>query len=67
MGFDPVVVAGVGSEVPSTFSYWMTMMLHHLPDESDFDVHRQRAELASLVECRAGSTFLAEGYTGWPM
>ena len=45
----------------------MTMMLHRLPDESDFDVHRQRAELASLVESRAGSTLLAEGYTGWPM
>jgi p-hydroxybenzoate 3-monooxygenase len=45
----------------------MTMMLHRLPDESDFDVHRQWAELASFVESRAGSTLLAEGYTGWPM
>jgi p-hydroxybenzoate 3-monooxygenase len=48
------------------FSYWMTTMLHRLPDESDFDVHRQRAELASVVESRAALTFLAEGYTGWP-
>jgi p-hydroxybenzoate 3-monooxygenase len=45
----------------------MTMMLHRLPDESDFDVHRQWAELASFVESWAGSTLLAEGYTGWPM
>jgi p-hydroxybenzoate 3-monooxygenase len=42
-------------------------MLHRLPDESEFDVQRQRAELASLVDSRAASTFLAEGYTGWPM
>ena len=48
------------------FSYWMTTMLHRLPDESDFDVQRQRAELASVVGSRAASTFLAEGYTGWP-
>jgi p-hydroxybenzoate 3-monooxygenase len=42
------------------FSYWMTMMLHRLPDESEFDVQRQRAELASVVGSRAASTFLAE-------
>jgi 4-hydroxybenzoate 3-monooxygenase len=48
------------------FSYWMTTMLHRLPDASDFDVRRQTAELAALVASRAGSTYLAEGYTGWP-
>ena len=41
------------------------MMLHRLPDASEFDVQRQRAELASLVDFRAVSIFLAEGYTGW--
>ena len=48
------------------FSYWMTTMLHRLPDASDFDVRRQTGELASVVSSRAGSTWLAEGYTGWP-
>jgi len=48
------------------FSYWMTTMLHTLPDATEFDVRRQLGELASLVGSTAGSTFLAEGYTGWP-
>lgn len=48
------------------FSYWMTTMLHRLPEMTDFDVRRQRAELASVVGSRAGSAFLAEAYTGWP-
>lgn len=48
------------------FSYWMTTMLHSLPDASPFDVRRQEGELASLVDSTAGSTYLAEGYTGWP-
>lgn len=48
------------------FSYWMTTMLHSLPDASPFDVRRQEGELASLVASTAGSTYLAEGYTGWP-
>jgi p-hydroxybenzoate 3-monooxygenase len=49
------------------FSYWMTSMLHTLPDATPFDVRRQIGELSTLVASRAGSTFLAEGYTGWPV
>jgi 4-hydroxybenzoate 3-monooxygenase len=48
------------------FSYWMTTMLHSLPDSTAFDHRRQVGELATLVASRAGRTFLAEGYTGWP-
>ena len=48
------------------FSYWMTTMLHRLPEATDFDVRRQIGELTSLVGSRAGTTYLAEGYTGWP-
>jgi p-hydroxybenzoate 3-monooxygenase len=48
------------------FSYWMTTMLHRLPEASDFDVRRQIGELNSVVSSRAGSTYLAEAYTGWP-
>lgn len=47
------------------FSYWMTSMLHTLPEANDFDVHRQIAELETLVSSRAGLTYLAEAYTGW--
>ncbi len=48
------------------FSYWMTMMLHRLPEATPFDTRRQLGELESLVGSAAGSAYLAEGYTGWP-
>jgi len=47
------------------FSYWMTAMLHALPDASDFDVRRQLGELSSVVGSEHGRRFLAEAYTGW--
>jgi len=49
------------------FSWWMTSMLHVAPDASDFDRLRQFGELRSVVESDAGSTYLAEAYTGWPL
>jgi p-hydroxybenzoate 3-monooxygenase len=48
------------------FSYWMTTMLHALPGASGFDLRRQLGELASVTDSAAGSTYLAEAYTGWP-
>jgi p-hydroxybenzoate 3-monooxygenase len=48
------------------FSYWMTTLLHRAEGGTDFDEKRQLAELAGLVASGAGSTYLAEGYTGWP-
>ncbi|HWC21673.1 MAG TPA: 4-hydroxybenzoate 3-monooxygenase [Flexivirga sp.] len=48
------------------FSYWMTTMLHTLPDATPFDTRRQEGELASVTGSVAGSTYLAEAYTGWP-
>ena len=48
------------------FSYWMTTMLHTLPDATPFDVRRQEGELAAVTGSVAGSTYLAEAYTGWP-
>lgn len=48
------------------FSYWMTTMLHSLPDASAFDVRRQLAELASVITSEHGARYLAEAYTGWP-
>jgi p-hydroxybenzoate 3-monooxygenase len=47
------------------FSYWMTTMLHTLPDATAFDGRRQIGELSSVASSRAGSTYLAECYTGW--
>jgi 4-hydroxybenzoate 3-monooxygenase len=49
------------------FSYWMTTMLHLAPQSSPFDVRRQIGELSMVVSSRAGSTYLAEAYTGWPV
>ncbi|MGV9709504.1 4-hydroxybenzoate 3-monooxygenase [Gordonia sp. NPDC003424] len=49
------------------FSYWMTTMLHNVDGASDFDEQRQLGELETLVASEAGSTYLAEGYTGWPL
>ncbi|MCK5755169.1 MAG: FAD-dependent monooxygenase, partial [Mycobacterium sp.] len=48
------------------FSYWMTTMLDNSSDASEFDEQRQLGELETLVSSEAGSTYLAEGYTGWP-
>jgi p-hydroxybenzoate 3-monooxygenase len=49
------------------FSYWMTTMLHTLPDATTFDERRELGELESIVRSASGSTYLAEAYTGWPM
>lgn len=48
------------------FSYWMTQMLHLHPGADPFDLRRQLGELESVVGSQAGSTYLAEAYTGWP-
>jgi p-hydroxybenzoate 3-monooxygenase len=49
------------------FSFWLTNLLHTLPDQTDFDFRRQRGELQALVSSRAGLTYLSESYTGcWP-
>ena len=49
------------------FSWWMTSMLHTMPDASEFDHMRQLGELYTVVESEAGQKFLAEAYTGWPI
>lgn len=48
------------------FSYWMTRMLHTPPGASGFDLRRRLGELENVVGTRAGRTYLAEQYTGWP-
>lgn len=49
------------------FSWWMTSMLHRLPEHNEFDERRQLGELRSVVDSEAGRTYLAEAYTGWPV
>ena len=49
------------------FSWWMTSMLHLADDATEFDLRRQLGELDLVTSSRAGATFLAEAYTGWPL
>ena len=49
------------------FSWWMTSMLHQLPEAGEFDSRRQLGELRSVVDSEAGRAYLAEAYTGWPL
>lgn len=58
--------ASTGGSCPGAKWIRITTMLHTLPEETDFDVRRQLGELESLVASTAGSTYVAEGYTGWP-
>ncbi|WP_062518388.1 4-hydroxybenzoate 3-monooxygenase [Demequina gelatinilytica] len=49
------------------FSWWMTSMLHVAPGATEFDRRRQLGELRTVASSEAGRTYLAEGYTGWPL
>jgi p-hydroxybenzoate 3-monooxygenase len=48
------------------FSWWMTTLLHRLPDENAFDHQRQLADLDYLTGSRAAMASLAEQYVGLP-
>jgi p-hydroxybenzoate 3-monooxygenase len=48
------------------FSWWMTSILHLLPDAGPFGQRVQLAELDYLVGSRAAMTALAENYVGLP-
>jgi p-hydroxybenzoate 3-monooxygenase len=48
------------------FSWSMTTMLHRFPEQSEFDLKMQQAELAYLTSSPAASTALAENYVGLP-
>ncbi|MEO1138227.1 MAG: 4-hydroxybenzoate 3-monooxygenase [Pseudomonadota bacterium] len=48
------------------FSWWMTNLLHRFPDQSEFDIQVQRAELAFLESNAAAQQALAENYVGLP-
>jgi p-hydroxybenzoate 3-monooxygenase len=46
------------------FSWWMTTMLHRLPDGDGFDLRLQRSQLRYLRTSEAAATSFAENYVG---
>ena len=48
------------------FSWWMTTMLHNLPDHTGFERRLQLAELDYLFASPAASMAMAENYVGLP-
>lgn len=48
------------------FSWWMTTLLHHFPEGTDFEHRIQDAELDYLTHSHAAATALAENYVGLP-
>lgn len=48
------------------FSWWFTMLMHHFPDQSDFDRKIQTAELEFLRANPAAQQVMAENYVGLP-
>ena len=48
------------------FSWWMTSLLHHFPDQSAFDHRMQQAEVAFLRSNEAAQAVLAQNYVGLP-
>ena len=48
------------------FSWAMTSLLHHFPDQTPFDRRIQDAELAQLRDSPAAQKVLAENYVGLP-
>jgi p-hydroxybenzoate 3-monooxygenase len=48
------------------FSWWMTHLLHQLPEGGAFAERVQRAELTYLAQSTAAQTALAENYVGLP-
>lgn len=49
------------------FSWWMTSMLHRMPDANEFDHRRQLAELDYVTSSETASKSLAENYVGLPL
>lgn len=48
------------------FSWWMTQLMHHFPDQGSFAERMQHAELEYLIGSPAALTALAENYVGLP-
>jgi p-hydroxybenzoate 3-monooxygenase len=48
------------------FSWWMTLLLHRFPEQSEFERKLQDTELAYLFSSSRALGALAENYVGLP-
>lgn len=48
------------------FSWWMTNLLHRFPEQTEFDIKMQRADLGFLRENKDAQSVLAQNYVGLP-
>ena len=48
------------------FSWWMTLLLHRFPEQTEFDLRMQRSEIGFLREDETAQKVFAESYTGLP-
>ncbi len=48
------------------FSWWFSSLMHRYPDQSEFDLRIQRAELEFLRSNRAAQVAMAQNYVGLP-
>ncbi len=48
------------------FSWWFSSLLHRYPDQSEFDIKMQIAELEFLRSSDAAQKAMAENYVGLP-
>ena len=48
------------------FSWWMTSLLHRFPEQTEFDLKMQQADIAFLRDNEAAQKALAENYVGLP-
>lgn len=48
------------------FSWWLTSLMHRFPNQTEFDLKMQRAELAFLKDSSAAQESLARNYVGLP-
>jgi len=48
------------------FSWWMTSLLHHFPDQTEFDLRIQQAEVDFLKSNTHAQAVLAQNYVGLP-
>ena len=48
------------------FSWWFSALMHRYPDQSEFDLKMQIAELEFLRTNKAAQQAMAENYVGLP-
>ena len=48
------------------FSWWLTMLLHRFPDQTEFDQRAQEQELYHLSQSALAQAAMAEQYVGLP-